>query len=92
MGNLPFAHRVALMLTEIQIEDVTSEEDLKIVYRGPYVVDLFHLNDVFNPLYSGWFPTPLRRALTEFLDTPPAYGGVGHSSGLLCYNVDGFTR
>jgi len=32
-GNLPFAHRVALTLTEIQIEDVTSEEDLKIVYR-----------------------------------------------------------
>ena len=50
MGNLPFAHRVALMLTEIQIEDVSSEEDLKIAYRDAHVLDFFHLNDVFNPL------------------------------------------
>ncbi len=32
-SSLPFADRVALTLTEIQVKDVTSEEDLKIVYR-----------------------------------------------------------
>jgi len=32
-----------------------EEEDLKIVYRDPYVLDLFHLKDVFIR-YSGWFP------------------------------------